>query len=91
MEDILDIYQSEYDSHFPWVCFDESCKQLVKEVEKKIPAEPGQKEGYDYQYERKGLANMFMFFEPLQSWRQVEVRETLDSDRLGISNEIFGR
>ena len=50
MEDILDIYQSEYDSQNPWVCFDESCKQLVKEVEKKIPAEPGQKERYDYQY-----------------------------------------
>ena len=53
--------------------FDESCKQLVKEVKKKIEAEPGQKERYDYQYERNGVANMFMFFEPLQGWRHVEV------------------
>ncbi len=73
MEDVLDIYQSEYDSQNPWVCFDESCKQLVKEVEEKIPAEPGQKERYDYQYQRNGVANMFMFFEPLQGWRHVEV------------------
>ena len=75
MEDILDIYHSEYDSQNPWVCFDESCKQLVKEVKKKIEAEPGQKERYDYQYERNGVANMFMFFEPLQGWRHIEVTQ----------------
>ena len=32
MEDVLEIYQSEYDSQNPWICFDESCKQLLKEV-----------------------------------------------------------
>jgi hypothetical protein len=73
MEDVLDIYKRPYDEKKPWVCFDESCKQLVKEVKKKQKAEPGQKERYDYQYERNGVANMFMFFEPLQGWRHVEV------------------
>ncbi len=48
MEDVLDIYHREYDSQNLWVCFDESCKQLVKEVKKKIEAEPGKKERYDY-------------------------------------------
>ena len=75
MEDVLDIYQSEYDEKNPWVCFEESCKQLVKEIKEKIPAEPGEPERYDYQYERHGVGNMFIFFEPLAGWRHVEVTE----------------
>lgn len=75
MEDVLDIYQSEYDEKKPWVCFDESCKQLVQEIKEKIPASPGEPEKYDYQYKRNGVANLFMFFEPLQGWRHVEVTE----------------
>ncbi|GCA73186.1 hypothetical protein MiYa_04745 [Microcystis aeruginosa NIES-2519] len=39
MEDVLDIYHSEYDQQNPWLCFDESCKQLVKETKEKIPAQ----------------------------------------------------
>lgn len=75
MEDVLDIYHSEYDQQNPWLCFDEICKQLVKETKEKIPAEPREPERYDYQYERNGVANMFMFFEPLQGWRHVEVTQ----------------
>ncbi len=75
MEDVLDIYQSPYDVKKPWVCFDESCKQLVKEIRAPIPAEPGKLERYDYQYERNGVANLFMFFEPLAGWRHIEVTE----------------
>ncbi|MDB9541845.1 IS630 family transposase, partial [Microcystis aeruginosa CS-1036] len=75
MEDVLDIYHSEYDQQNPWLCFDESCKQLVKETKEKIPAEPREPERYDYQYERNGVANMFMFFEPLQGGRHVEVTQ----------------
>ena len=44
-------------------------------MKKKIEAEPGQKERYDYQYERNGVANMFMFFEPNIGWRHVEVTQ----------------
>ena len=75
MEDVLDIYQSPYNAKKPWVCFDESCKQLVKETREPIPAEPGKLERYDYQYERNGVANLFMFFEPLTGWRHVEVTD----------------
>lgn len=73
MEQILDIYQRPYDEKNPWLCFDESCKQLVKETRDPIPSEPGKLERYDYQYERNGVANLFMFFEPLTGWRHVEV------------------
>ncbi len=30
-----------------------------------------QLERYDYQYERNGVANLFMFFEPLTGWRHT--------------------
>jgi hypothetical protein len=75
MEEVLDIYQRPYDENKPWVCFDESCKQLVKEIREIIPPEPGQLERYDYQYERNGVANLFMFFEPLTAWRHIEVTD----------------
>jgi hypothetical protein len=75
MEEVLDIYQRPYDEKNPWICFDESCKQLVKETRDIIPPEPGQLERYDYQYERNGVANLFMFFEPLTGWRHIEVTD----------------
>ena len=36
---------------------------------------PGQPLRYDYEYERIGTANLFMFCEPLAGWRHVEVTE----------------
>ena len=29
----------------------------------------------DYEYKRNGTRNLFMFFEPLASWRHIEVTE----------------
>lgn len=75
MEDILDVYKRPYDEKKPWICFDESCKQLVKDTQNPILPEPGQLERYDYQYERNGVANLFIFFEPLTGWRHVEVTD----------------
>jgi hypothetical protein len=34
---------------------------------------PGQIERYDYEYERHGTRNLFLFFEPLAGYRHVEV------------------
>ena len=59
----------------PKVCFDETSKQLISEIIKPLKAEPGQPERYDYQYERNGVSNLFMFFEPLAAWRHVEVTD----------------
>ena len=36
-----------------------------------MDAEPGQPRRVDYEYERKGVADLFMFFEPLRGWRRV--------------------
>lgn len=75
MEDVLDVYTRPYDPLHPSVCFDESNKQLVAEKIEPLPAEPGQPERYDYQYERNGVANLFLFFEPLAAWRHLEVTD----------------
>lgn len=75
MEDVLDVYERPYDRDYPTVCFDESNKQLVSEKIQPIPATPGNPERYDYEYTREGVCNLFMFFEPLGSWRQVKVTD----------------
>ncbi len=54
-------------------CIDEATKQLVKETRVPIPAERGQPERVDYEYERNGTANLFMVSEPMVGWRRVEV------------------
>ena len=75
MEDVLDVYTRHYDPLHPSVCFDESNKQLVAETLEPLPAKLGQPERYDYQYERNGVSNLFMLFEPLTGWRHVAVTE----------------
>jgi hypothetical protein len=75
MEDVLEVYALPDDPTQPVVCFDECSKQLVSETRTPIPAEPGQPVRYDYEYQRESVANMFMFFAPLQNWRHVDVTE----------------
>lgn len=75
MEEVLDLYQQPYDENEPLVCFDESSKQLIGETRDPLPMEAGKPQRYDTEYERKGTANIFMFFEPLGNWRHVEVTD----------------
>jgi len=55
---------------------DETSKQLVGETRTPIPARPGQPRRLDYEYERRGTADVFMFTEPLRNWRSAEVTTT---------------
>jgi hypothetical protein len=75
MEDVLDIYSWDYDENYPVVCMDEQPTQLVKETRVPIPCAPGKPAKFDYEYERNGTANHFLFTEPLAGWRKVSVRE----------------
>ena len=75
MEDVLEVYTRPFDPQRPQVCMDEVSKQLVGETRTPIPAVPGQPERCDYEYVRNGVANLFMFFEPLAGWRDVKVTE----------------
>ena len=74
MEDVLDVYQRPYDPLAPVVCIDEMSRQLIKQT--RIPSMPGQPEIVDYEYERNGVADVFMIFEPLAARRDTIVTET---------------
>lgn len=75
MENILDVYQRPYDPQHPQVCMDETSKQLLADVQPSLPVQPGQPQRYDYAYEREGVANLFMFVEPLAGKRHVKVSD----------------
>lgn len=75
MEDVLQVYHLPYDPLYPLVCFDESTKQLLSEIKTPLPLRPGEVRCYDYEYERQGVCNLFMLFEPLRAWRQVQVTD----------------
>ena len=75
MEEVLVVYQRPYDPALPVMCLDEASKQLVKETSIPIPAQPGQPQRVDYEYERNGTANLSMLCEPTTGWRRVQVTE----------------
>ena len=76
MEEVLETYSQPYDPDCPVVCMDEQPVQLLKETRTPIPATKTHGKRVDYEYERAGTANIFMFTEPLAGWREVTVRET---------------
>ena len=75
LEDVLDVYCRPADPRRPVVCLDELSTQLVGEVRMPLPFRPGQIARYDCEYVRHGTATLFMAFEPLGGWREVQVTE----------------
>jgi hypothetical protein len=75
MEDVLDLYAESYDPAQPVVCFDETSTQLIVEERRPLPARPGRRERFDYEYRRNGTRNLFMFCEPQAGWRHLQVTE----------------
>lgn len=75
MEDVLAVYHRPYDVQRPLVCFDEGSKQQTKEKRLPLPTQPGAVAKYDYEYERNGTSNLFVFFAPLESWRHIKVTD----------------
>ena len=75
MEDVLDVYTQPYDPRFPQVCLDETSRQLLADVTPPLPMAPGVPAKEDYEYERRGVVNLFMVCEPLRGWREVIVSD----------------
>jgi hypothetical protein len=75
MEDVLEVYTRPDDPQYPLVCMDETSKQLLSDVREPIPAQAGQPQRVDYEYKREGVADLFMFFEPLAGKRFVNVTD----------------
>ena len=75
MEDVLDLYAEPADPRRPIVCFDEKPVQLLDEVREPMPVSPGRPRRYDYEYKRKGTANLFVFLDTKRPWRHVKTTE----------------
>ena len=76
MEDVLETYEKPYDPMHPVLCMDEQPVQLIKDVRAPIDETVEHARRVDYEYERAGVANIFMFTEPLAGWREAFARET---------------
>lgn len=75
MEDVLAVYELPYDSSYPVVCMDETCKQLVGDVRETIACAPGRPARVDHEYVRNGVAEVFLEVEPLTGKRHVMATE----------------
>ena len=75
MEDVLTVYGLPYDPDFPQVCMDETCKQLIGEVQAPMVCAPGRPARVDHEYVRNGVAQIFIEVEPLTGKRHVAAME----------------
>ncbi|GHV10119.1 hypothetical protein AGMMS50229_21070 [Campylobacterota bacterium] len=75
MENVLEIYGLPRNPNIPVIMMDEQPVQLFKETGTPIAATQNHVRRVDYEYEWAGVANIFMFTEPLGCWRRVAVRE----------------
>jgi hypothetical protein len=72
---VLDLYAEPYK---PWqlvVCVDERPCQLLADTRQPLPCKPGRAQRVDYEYERRGVCNAFLLFQPLAGWRAGNVTE----------------
>jgi len=102
MEDVLGIYQRPYNPKIPVICMDEKPIQLLDEVIARVSAKPlrtdpdtglikhGELEKIDYQYERCGVASIFIFTEPLAGWRYVKSLKTRKKGDFAIMIKEIG-
>lgn len=75
MYDVLDLYAEPYDPKRPIIGFDEKPKLLREESRKQIPMRPGRPALHDYEYIRRGKANIFVAVDPKAGRRFTAVTE----------------
>jgi hypothetical protein len=75
MYDLLDLYERPYDPLNPVVGLDEKPKQLLEDSRTSLPMKPGRLEKTDYEYVRRGKANIFVVVEPKGGKRFVKVTD----------------
>ena len=71
----MEVYTRPHDPLRPVVCMDETSKQLLRDTRASVPMESGQPRREDYEYERGGVVNVFMFLEPLAGRRWIDITE----------------
>jgi len=75
MEELLDVYERDYDPQEPVICFDERPSQLIGDVVMPIAMKSGKVQRQDHHYKRNGTCCVMMAVEPLAGKRIVEVKE----------------
>uniref|UniRef100_A0A7C4PJR3 IS630 family transposase n=1 Tax=Anaerolinea thermolimosa TaxID=229919 RepID=A0A7C4PJR3_9CHLR len=75
MEDVLGVYKRPLDDQRPLLCMDEMPKQLLSETREPLPVAPGKPARQDYEYQRGGVADVCMAFEPLVGKRYIEITD----------------
>lgn len=66
MEDVLKVYEKDYNPKRPVVCIDEKPVALMDDKRDPVPSAPGKIRKKDYEYKRGGSANVFCAVEPLK-------------------------
>ncbi len=69
------MYKRPYARKYPVICMDESPKQLIGETRVPVKMQRGRAARYDYEYERRGVCNIFMVNEPLMGKRHVKITD----------------
>ena len=75
MEEVLDVYERDYDPKRPVICFDERPCQLIDDVAAPIPMKPGRVRRHDHEYKRNGTCVVLIAFEPLTGKRIIDTQE----------------
>jgi len=72
MEDVLGVYHRPYDKSRPVICMDEKPYQLLDDARTAIPmTEHNPVRKQDFEYVRCGTCSIFVWVEPLVSWRKA--------------------
>ena len=71
----MSVYAREYDKEHPVVCMDEKPVQFFASARKSLYSKDGRIEYEDNEYIRNGTASIFLFTEPLNSWRFASAQE----------------
>ena len=73
MYDLLGLYEESYNPQKPIIGLDEKPKQLIEDSRTPIQIKPGKIAKQDYEYIRRGKANIFMAVEPKGGKRVTQV------------------
>lgn len=73
MEDVLECYALPVQVDEAVVCVDERPCQLLADTRPALLPKVGQTARYAFEYERHGVCNLFMLFQPGAAWRTTQV------------------
>ena len=92
MEDVLSLYHLPADENRPVICLDELPYQMLGEKAAPLPIKSGALKKFDYEYERGGVASVFVAFEPLTGKRLVKVyRRRTKADYCRFAQEVVNQ